>query len=117
MPGWFPPYHHQAEAFRRLRSRDEQGARRPDPTLVITGTGSGKTESMLDHAARVRAAGQRGTKALLLYPMNALANDQADRLAKLLTSELALEGVTAGIYTGETKGDVKKATAQSLIND
>ena len=34
MPEWFTPYHHQAEAFRRLRSRDEQGARRPEPTLV-----------------------------------------------------------------------------------
>lgn len=121
MPGWFTPYHHQAEAFRRLRSRDEHGARRPEPTLVITGTGSGKTESflypVLDHAARARAAGQRGTKALLLYPMNALANDQADRLAKLLTSEPALAGVTAGIYTGEAKGNVRKVTAQSLIND
>ena len=121
MPEWFTPYHHQAEAFRRLRSRDEQGARRPEPTLVITGTGSGKTESflypVLDHAARARAEGQRGTKALLLYPMNALANDQADRLAKLITSEPALAGVTAGIYTGEATGSVKKVTKDSLIND
>ncbi|MGV0380618.1 DEAD/DEAH box helicase [Corynebacterium lehmanniae] len=121
MPEWFTPYHHQAEAFRRLRSRDEQGARRPEPTLVITGTGSGKTESflypVLDHAARARAEGQRGTKALLLYPMNALANDQADRLAKLLTTEPALAGVTAGIYTGESKGTVRKVTRDSLITD
>ena len=121
MPEWFTPYHHQAEAFRRLRSRDEQGSRRPEPTLVITGTGSGKTESflypVLDHAARARAEGQRGTKALLLYPMNALANDQADRLAKLIASESALAGVTAGIYTGEATGSVKKVTKESLIND
>ena len=121
MPGWFTPYHHQAEAFRRLRSKDEHGSHRPEPTLVITGTGSGKTESflypVLDHAARARAQGQRGTKALLLYPMNALANDQADRLAKLITSEPALAGVTAGIYTGEASGSVKKVTKDSLIND
>ena len=120
MPEWFTPYHHQAEAFRRLRSRDENGARRPDPTLVITGTGSGKTESflypVLDHAARMRAQGQTGTKALVLYPMNALANDQADRLAKLLTSEAPLAGVTAGIHTGEAKGSVARVTPQSLIN-
>ncbi|WP_175934250.1 DEAD/DEAH box helicase [Corynebacterium sp. Marseille-P4321] len=117
----FTPYHHQAETFRRLRSRDENGERRPDPTLVITGTGSGKTESflypVLDHAARTRAQGKTGVKALLLYPMNALANDQADRLAKLLTQEKGLAGVTAGIYTGEAKGNVKRVTQQSLIND
>ena len=104
-----------------MRSREEQGARRPEPTLVITGTGSGKTESflypVLDHAARARAEGQRGTKALLLYPMNALANDQADRLAKLITSEPALAGVTAGIFTGEATGSIKKVTKDSLIND
>ena len=121
MPDWFTPYHHQAEAFRRLRSRDKRGPRRPDPTLVITGTGSGKTESflypVLDHAARERAQGRRGVKALLLYPMNALANDQADRLAKLITKQSALAGVTAGIYTGESTGNVKKVSADSLITD
>ena len=47
----------------------------------------------------------------------ALANDQADRLAKLITSEPALAGVTAGIYTGEATGSVKKVTKDSLIND
>nr|WP_305082881.1 DEAD/DEAH box helicase [Corynebacterium sp. CCUG 69979] len=117
----FTPYHHQAEAFLKLRSRDENGERRPDPALVITGTGSGKTESflypVLDHAARARAQGHTGVKALLLYPMNALANDQADRLAKLIADEPALAGVTAGIYTGEAAGNVKKVTAHSLIND
>lgn len=121
MPSWFTPYHHQAEAFRRLRGRDERGERRPEPTLVITGTGSGKTESflypVLDHAARARAEGHTGVKALLLYPMNALANDQADRLGKLLANEPALAGVTAGIYTGEATGNVKKVTAHSLITD
>ena len=121
MPSWFTPYHHQAEAFRRLRSRDEHGDRRPDPTLVITGTGSGKTESflypVLDHAVRARAEGHTGVKALLLYPMNALANDQADRLAKLITDEPALAGVTAGIYTGESQGSVRKVTRDSLITD
>ncbi|MDQ3274979.1 MAG: hypothetical protein M3Q39_08120 [Actinomycetota bacterium] len=32
---------------------------------------------MLDHCRRQRRAGQPGIKALILYPMNALANDQA----------------------------------------
>lgn len=120
LPDWFKPYHHQAQAFRRLRSLDEGGQRRPEPTLVITGTGSGKTEAflypVLDHARRMRAQGQRGVKALLLYPMNALANDQANRLATLLTEEAALTGVTAGIYTGEQAGsNVTKVSKKSLI--
>lgn len=122
LPPTFVPYHHQAEAFRRLHSRDEQGPRRPEPTLVVTGTGSGKTESflypILDHAARMRAQGQRGVKALLLYPMNALANDQADRLAKLIAENKELAGVTAGIYTGETSGSkATRMSEKSLITD
>lgn len=116
LPLWFTPYHHQATAFRRLRSHDECGERRPDPTLVITGIGSGKTESflypVLDHAARARAEGHTGVKALLLYPMNTLANGQADRLAKLIANEPALAGVTAGIYTGEARGSVRKVTSR-----
>ncbi|WP_233166900.1 DEAD/DEAH box helicase, partial [Micromonospora sp. Rc5] len=81
--GWLPehflPYRHQAEAFRRLASSRDGEERRPEPTLVVTGTGSGKTESflypILDHC--LRTTGRRGIKALILYPMNALANDQA----------------------------------------
>lgn len=101
---WAPehprPYVHQAQAWQRLNSRD----REPQPTLVTTGTGSGKTEAflipVLDHCRRERAAGRPGTKAILLYPMNALATDQANRLNGLLTDG-ALGQVTAGLYIGE----------------
>ena len=115
MPAGFTPYAHQAAAFRRLSSR----AHRPLPTLVTTGTGSGKTESFLypivDHCLRERRAGRRGMKALILYPMNALANDQAQRLARLLTTVEAdgsqpLAGVTAALYTGEAGEGGPKAT-------
>jgi ATP-dependent helicase YprA (DUF1998 family) len=109
----FPPYGHQAAAFARLASAaPDGGGRRPLPTLITTGTGSGKTEAflipILDHVLRAKRAGITGTKAIVLYPMNALANDQADRLAKLLTTEPALAGVTAALYTGEK--DSKKRT-------
>ena len=123
-PAWFTPYHHQAVAFRRLKSVDDAGhPRRPDPTLVVTGTGSGKTESflypILDHVIRERAKGRTGTKALILYPMNALANDQANRLAELIAgpdADPSLSTVTAGIYTGETRaGGVVRVTEKSLI--
>ncbi|RSS79565.1 DEAD/DEAH box helicase, partial [Streptomyces sp. WAC02707] len=82
--GW-TPYAHQARAFARLTSKDGHV---PEPTLVTTGTGSGKTESflypVLDHCARERAAGNSGVKAIFLYPMNALATDQAARINGLL---------------------------------
>lgn len=121
LPAGFTPYHHQKAAFERLRSVDQGGPRRPDPTLVVTGTGSGKTESflypILDHARRTRARGQTGVKAVLLYPMNALANDQADRLARLIAADPALKGVTAGIYTGEASGNRTLMGETTLIND
>ncbi|WP_263239664.1 DEAD/DEAH box helicase [Streptomyces sp. A13(2022)] len=101
-PAGFPaPYAHQAEAFARLTSKD---GHRPRPTLVTTGTGSGKTESflipVLDHCRREKAAGKQGIKAVLLYPMNALAGDQADRLGEQL-EDGRLGEVTAGLYIGQ----------------
>jgi ATP-dependent helicase YprA (DUF1998 family) len=129
-PGWrdtlewyegFPPYGHQAAAFARLASQVGGRPRRPLPTLVTTGTGSGKTEAflypILDHVLRARREGVRGLKALILYPMNALANDQAARLAKLLTTQRALAGVTAALYTGQAGATRTSVTADGLITD
>jgi ATP-dependent helicase YprA (DUF1998 family)/Zn-finger nucleic acid-binding protein len=108
LPDGFTPYEHQARAFARLSSRGHD----PEPTIVTTGTGSGKTECflypILDHCRRERALGRQGIKALLVYPMNALVTDQARRLARLLHSDPALAGVTAGLYIG---GPGRHATA------
>lgn len=121
LPSGFKPYRHQAEAFERLSSFDYStgSKRRPSPTLVVTGTGSGKTESflypILDHCRRSNGS---GIKALILYPMNALASDQERRLAKLLHAEAELAGVTAGIYTGEVvSGGRRKVSKDGLISD
>ena len=69
--------------------------------MVATGTGSGKTEAFLmpiiDHCLRVAAPDT--LKAILVYPMNALANDQRDRIRKLLAGT----EVSFGVYTGETR--------------
>lgn len=95
------PYAHQAKAFERLSTL--HGPARP--TLITTGTGSGKTESflypILDHCRREKQRGVLGVKAVLLYPMNALAADQTNRLNKLLMDEPKLAQVTAGLYVGE----------------
>ena len=71
--------------------------------LVSTGTGSGKTESFLypiiDHCLQLRdEEAPAGLTAVLIYPMNALATDQRDRLRRLLTGT----GITFGMYIGAT---------------
>ncbi len=75
--------------------------------LIATGTGSGKTEAILFPAIemllREQAAGtlsQPGVRALLLYPMNALANDQVRRFRSILA---AFPEITFGRYVGDTR--------------
>jgi ATP-dependent helicase YprA (DUF1998 family) len=115
-PEGFDPYAHQAIAFRRLSSYQHT----PEPTLVTTGTGSGKTESfllpILDHCRREQAAGKQGVKAILIYPTNALATDQASRINKLFgENSEALRRVNAGLYIGEStaKGYERVMTKRS----
>ena len=52
--------------------------------------------SGLDHCARARKAGEGGIKALVIYPMNALATDQARRFAELVASIPAFAGLRVG---------------------
>ena len=56
-------------------------------------------------------------KALILYPMNALANDQAKRLADLLTTREELAGITAALYTGQEGPQRTRVSADGLITD
>lgn len=98
----FHPFKHQNRSWRRLSSQGQP----PKPTIVTTGTGSGKTECflfpILDHCLRARKTGQKGIKAIILYPMNALAADQEKRFAKVIweTPELKRAGIRVGNYTG-----------------
>ncbi|WP_055482043.1 DEAD/DEAH box helicase [Sphaerimonospora mesophila] len=115
-PAGFSPYRHQAKAFERLSTV----GKRAEPTLITTGTGSGKTESflipVLDHCRRERADGRGGVKAVLLYPMNALAADQAHRISGYLQRP-ELRDVTAALYIGDTPevGYPKVMTQRSEI--
>ena len=94
---WTRPLHaHQAEALRREENY-----------LVATGTGSGKTESFLyplvdDILARGDLS-RPGVRAILVYPLNALANDQLGRISQLLFRDLGDPGITLGRYTGQVK--------------
>lgn len=103
-------------ADRSLYVHQEQSIRavaRGRNVVVATGTGSGKTESfllpVLDSILRELAAGtlRAGVRAILLYPMNALANDQLKRLRGLLAD---LPEITFGRYTGDTRESAKEAS-------
>jgi ATP-dependent helicase YprA (DUF1998 family) len=92
-----PLYLHQEQAIRKAAAGRN--------LVVATGTGSGKTECFLlpvlseliaEHAAGTLGPGVR---ALLLYPMNALANDQVRRLRQVLAG---FPHITFGRYTGDT---------------
>ncbi len=93
----FPPYAHQAIAYQRLASS------KPESTLIATGTGSGKTECflypILNYCASTK---EKGIKAIIIYPMNALATDQAKRFAKMIYENPDLKNkVTVGLFVGQ----------------
>jgi DEAD/DEAH box helicase domain-containing protein len=101
------PYMHQLQAFARLTSKD---GHKPLSTLVSTGTSSGKTECflypVLDYCHREMS--RPGIKVIILYPMNALATDQAKRLADTIWNDERLKGkLRAGLFIGEGKGGRK----------
>ena len=100
-----PLYVHQEAAFRKVATNRRN-------IIVATGTGSGKTECFMypifNELMIQNVAGKLndGVRALFLYPMNALANDQMKRLRGLLAK---YPDITFGRYTGETMESEKKA--------
>ncbi|UZD64620.1 DEAD/DEAH box helicase [Marinobacter sp. AN1] len=108
-----PPYAHQEQAWQRLASD-----RRAANTLVATGTGSGKTECfmypVLDHCQRAAAP---GIKAIVIYPMNALATDQAKRFAAEIHRQPTLKGLRVGLFVGGDGQGTKAMGPDQVITD
>jgi ATP-dependent helicase YprA (DUF1998 family) len=74
-------YQHQAEALAKAAAGQS--------FVVTTGTGSGKSlcffVPIIDRAIKARAAGEPPrTRAIIVYPMNALANSQEEEINKFL---------------------------------
>jgi superfamily II DNA/RNA helicase len=93
-------YEHQEDALRAILQENGDGAQH---TVVATGTGSGKTETFLVPAmheclTHLEKSEESGVKALLIYPMNALANDQMRRIGKWTQDH----DVSYGAYVGST---------------
>ena len=100
---------HQEQALRSACQDNEN-------LVVATGTGSGKTETFLFPLANLLLNDSQpdapGVRVILIYPMNALANDQLYfRIAPLLGITLRKYGITFGRYTGQTKKDSRRTDA------
>ena len=94
-------YRHQEEAVRKANDGRD--------LIVTTGTGSGKTESFLipvvNQLLKEKEQGTLGpgVRTLIIYPMNALVNDQIRRLRELLADMDDDGAITFGRFTGETE--------------
>ncbi len=93
MPSSRPLYSHQRDAVIRGAQKRVDGQK---PALVVTApTGAGKTEAFLlpllndlwTLSVERTESLNGGVKAILLYPMNALVNDQVERLEKWLCEQ------------------------------
>ena len=99
-----PLYLHQENAIRAIVKGEN--------AVISTGTGSGKTNCflipVLNELLREKEAGTLGpgVRALFIYPMNALANDQLKNIRKVL---MDYEDITFGVYNGGTEYDDEDA--------
>jgi hypothetical protein len=118
----------------RHQSESVEAYRRGKNVLVCTGTGSGKTECFLipiiDKLLRERKrqtideynnVEHRHVHAMIMYPMNALVNDQIKRLRQIIsyidfTGNLEGKPITFGWYTGDLKrqSDVEDGTTEAI---
>lgn len=90
-------YLHQEESLRKISSGRN--------VVITTGTGSGKTESFLYPILNTilrqieNNENKPGVRAIFLYPMNALVNDQISRVRRILKD---YPKIKYGFFTGDT---------------
>lgn len=107
-------YKHQCEAVEKATSGKN--------LVVTTGTGSGKTECFLipiiNQLMKEKENGtlDSGVRALLVYPMNALVNDQIRRLREMFAN-YPDKDITFAKFTGETKEKYKDALSEFKMRE
>ncbi len=99
-----PLYLHQEKAIEKIITGKN--------VVVSTGTGSGKTDCfvipVINELLRELEQGKlnEGVRAIFIYPMNALANDQIKGLREIL---MAFPDIRFGVYNGGTENSEEKA--------
>lgn len=99
-----PLYLHQEKAIEKIVAGKN--------VVVSTGTGSGKTNCfmipVINELMREKEQGKLndGVRAIFIYPMNALANDQIKGLREIL---MAYPDIRFGVYNGGTENNEKDA--------
>lgn len=113
-PSSLTPHHHQLESIECATRRNDSDSNRPG-IVVTAGTGAGKTESflipMLNELWENPGQPGMGMSALILYPMNALVNDQVGRLDKWLGGQNHLSFFH---FTSETPENAKLADSRGI---
>ncbi|AYW43237.1 MULTISPECIES: DEAD/DEAH box helicase [Pseudomonas aeruginosa group] len=103
-------YKHQMEALAKGQERQSY--------VVTTGTGSGKSLSffipIIDRILKAKQSdGKARTRAIVIYPMNALANSQLEELDKFLHGYAPeLRPFTVKRYTGQESKAERSAIAE-----
>lgn len=110
-----PLHRHQEDALRAACERLES-------ILSATGTGSGKTETFLlpiAHRLLDDPEPERpGVRCLLIYPMNALANDQLYyRIAPLFGRQLAAARISFGRFTSQIRANTRRDEEMSRLRE
>lgn len=105
-----PLYEHQVETLRNAAA---------GKTVVLSaGTGSGKTEAFLiplidrlfwDQEHGLDDLSEPGIRAMIIYPLNALVNNQVERILDLLRGE---QEISFAYYTGRLKE--KRGEAENM---
>ena len=103
-------YKHQAQAIALAGAGESY--------VVTTGTGSGKSLCFfipIVHRVLLekRRSGQRRTRAIIVYPMNALANSQMEEFAKFVGNVPGSAPVTFSRYTGQEDTEQRKRIAEN----
>ncbi|HNQ08834.1 MAG TPA: DEAD/DEAH box helicase [Giesbergeria sp.] len=103
-----PLHQHQVEAISLALAGESY--------VLTTGTGSGKSLGYFIPVVDACLKAKRGdptprTRAIVIYPMNALANSQLEELKKFLGSDPAAQAVSFGRYTGQESDAERQAMA------